>query len=58
MQQKVYYEKIEKNFYRNKMTIAKKGSTDYKELHRSYVEIQNKLKAVEEKVKINDTEFN
>ena len=25
-------------------------STDYKELHRSYVELQNKLKALEEKV--------
>ena len=30
------------NFYRN---------TDYKELERSYVEVQNKLKALEEKLK-------
>ena len=43
--------KIEINFYRNKMSIAKKRSTDYKELHRSYVELQNKLKALGEKVK-------
>ena len=34
----------------------KKRITDYKELHRSYVELQNKLEALEEKVKINDSE--
>ena len=40
MQQKIYYEKIEINFYRNKMIndYSKKGSTDYNELQRSYVE--------------------
>ena len=48
--------KIKKNFYRNKMIIAKKGSTDYKELQRSYVELENKLKALEEKIKINESE--
>ena len=48
--------KIEINFYRNKMTIAKKRSTDHKELQRSYVELENKLKALEEILKINDTE--
>ena len=42
--------KIEINFYRNKMIIVKK-SIDYKELQRSYVELQNKLKALEEKLK-------
>ena len=34
--------KIEINFYRNKMIIAKKRSTDYKE-------IQNRLNALEKK---------
>ena len=36
--------KIEINCYRNKR------NTDFKELHRSYVELQNKLKALEEKI--------
>ena len=31
------------------MIKAKKRNTDYKELQRSYVELQNKLKALEEK---------
>ena len=52
---KKYYEKIEVNFYRNKMIITKK-ITDCKELHRSYVELQNKLKTLEEKFKFNDSE--
>ena len=38
------------------MNIAKRRSTDYKELHRSYVDLHNKLKALEEKIKINDSE--
>ena len=40
------------NDYRNKR------KTDFKEFHISYVELQNKLKALEEKVKINDSEIN
>ena len=43
--------KIEINFYRNKMIIAKKRSTDYKELQRFYGELQNRIKVLEEKVK-------
>ena len=38
------------NDYRNK------GNTDFKDLVRSYVELQNKLKALEEKLTINDSE--
>ena len=38
------------NDYRNKR------NTDFKDLHRSYVEIQNKSKALKKKVKINDSE--
>ena len=55
---KKYYEKnrqklLEKqNDYRNKRNI------DYKEILRSYDEIENKLKALEEKVTINDSEIN
>ena len=45
--------KIEMNYYRNKMITE--INTDFKELHRSYVELQNKLKAFEEKVKVNDS---
>ena len=37
------------NDYRNKR------STDYKELHRSCVESQNRIKALEEKFKINES---
>ena len=40
------------NDYRNKR------NTDFKDLHRYYVELQNKLKALEEKVNINDSEIN
>ena len=33
------------------MIITKKRNTDYKEVQRFYVELQNKLKALEEKLK-------
>ena len=50
-QRKIYYEK-------NREKLLQKQSnryTNFKELHRSYVELQNKLKALEEKIKINDS---
>ena len=50
IQQKTYYEKIEINYYKNK-TITETKETQYKELFNPYVELQNKLKALEEKVK-------
>ena len=52
LQQKVYYEKKETNYYRNKR------NTDFKDLLRSYAELEKKLKALEEKVRIDDSENN
>ena len=49
-QQKIYYEKNRDKLLQKQNDYNKKRSTDYKELHRSYVELQNKLKALEEKV--------
>ena len=51
MQQKIYYEKIKDKLLQKQSDYSKKRSTDYKELQRSYVELQNKLKAFEEKLK-------
>ena len=51
-QKKFFYEK-------NREKLLRKQNdryTNYKELHRSYVELQNKLKALEEKFKLNDSE--
>ena len=52
IQQKIYYDKLleKQNDYRNKR------NTDFKELLRSYAELENRLKATEEKVKLNDSE--
>ena len=50
MQQKIYYEKNRDKLLQKQNDYNKKRSTDYKELHRSYVELQNKLKTLEEKV--------
>ena len=49
-QQKIYYEKNRDKLLQKQNNYNKKSSTDYKELHRSYVELQNKLKALEGKV--------
>ena len=51
MQQKIYYEKNRDKLLQKQNDYSKKRSTDYKELQRSYVELQNKLKALEEKFK-------
>ena len=56
MQQKIYYEKNRDKLLQKQNDYSKKRSTDYKELQRSYVELKNKLKALEEILKINDTE--
>ena len=52
MQQKLYYERNRDKLLQKQNNYNKKRSTDYKELHRSYVELENKLKALEEKVQI------
>ena len=49
MQQKIYYEKNRDKLLQKQNEYSKKRSTDYKELHRSYVELQCKVKALEEK---------
>ena len=51
MQQKIYYEKNRDKLLQKQNDYSKKRSTDYKELQRSYGELQNRLKALEEKVK-------
>ena len=51
MQQKIYFEKTRDKLLQKQNDYSKKRSTDYKELQRSYVELQNKLKALEEKFK-------
>ena len=56
MQQKLYYERNRDKFLRKQNEYSKKRSTDHKELQRSYVELQNKLKAWEENFKINESE--
>ena len=39
------------------MITEKKSNTDFEELPRLYIVLQNKLKALEEKVNINDSEI-
>ena len=56
MQQKIYCEKNRDKLLQKQNDYSKKRSTDYKELQRSYVELENKLKAMEEILKLNDTE--
>ena len=51
VQQKIYYEKNRDKLLQKQNDYNKKRSTDYKELERSYVELQTKLKAMEEKMK-------
>ena len=51
MQQKIYYEKNRHKLLQKQDDYSRKISTDCKELHRSYVELQIKLKALEEKIK-------
>ena len=51
-QRKLYYERK-----RNKLIQKQKSRyTNYKELHRSYIEIQDKYKKLEENFKLNDSE--
>ena len=56
IQQKIYYEKIRDKLLQKQNDYRNERSTDFKELHKSYVELQNNLKALEEKVTINDSE--
>ena len=51
IQQKIYYEKNRDKLLQKQNDYRNKKNTDYKELHRSYAQLENKLKALEEKVK-------
>ena len=50
-QHKIYYEKNRDKLLQKQNDYSKKRSTDYKDLVKSYDEIQNKLKTLEEKLK-------
>ena len=50
MQQKTYYEKNRDKLLQKQNDYRNKKRTDFKELARSYLELQNKLKTLEEKV--------
>ena len=52
---KYIMKKIEINYYRIKMHTGKKN-TEFKDLVRSYVELGNRLKALEEKYTTNDSQ--
>ena len=49
MQQKTYHEKNRDKLLQKQNDYSKKRSTDYEELQRSYDELQNRLKTLEEK---------
>ena len=57
IQQKIYYEKNRDKLLQKQIDYRNKRNTDYKGLRKSYAEIENKLKAMEEKFKINDSEI-
>ena len=56
MQQKIYYGKNRDKLLQKQNEYRNKINTDYKDLVKSYDEIQNKLKTLEEKFKINESE--
>ena len=56
MQQKIYYEQNRDKLLQKQNEYSDKRNTDYKDLVKSYDKIQNKLKALEEKFKINESE--
>ena len=51
IQQKKYYDKNRDKLLQKQNDYRNKRNSDFEELHRSYIELQNKLKALEEKVK-------
>ena len=53
---KKYNEKNRDKLLQKQNDYRNKRNTDFKELHKSCVELENKLKAFEEILKINDTE--
>ena len=55
-QQKLYYEKNRDKLLQKQNDYRNKRNTEFKDLVESYAELQNKLKSLEEKLKINDSE--
>ena len=51
IQQKIYYEKIRDKLLQKQNDYRNKGNIEFKDLVRSYAELEKKLKALEEKVK-------
>ena len=58
IQQKLYYEKNRDKLIEKQNDYRIERNTFFKDIHRSYVELQIKLKALEEKVRTNDSEIN
>ena len=58
IQQKIYYEENRDKLLQKQNDYRNKRNTDFKELHRSYIESENRLKEMEEKFKTNDSENN
>ena len=56
IQQKIYYEKNRDKLLQKQNEYRNKRKTDYIELFKSFVELEIELEALEEKVKINDSE--
>ena len=56
IQQNLYFEKIREKLLQKQNDYRKKRNTDFEELLRSYAELGNRLKAMEENFKINDSE--
>ena len=56
IQQKEYYEKNRDKLLQKQNDYRNKRNTDFKELHKSCVELENQLKALEEILRINDSE--
>ena len=49
-QQKIYYEKSRDKLLEKQNDYRNKRNTEFKNLFKSYAELQNKLKALEEKI--------
>ena len=51
-QQKIYYEKNRDKLLQKQNDYRNKRNTEFKDLVKSYTELQNKLKSLEEKLKL------
>ena len=58
IQQKIFYKKCIGKLPQKQKDYRNKRNTQYKDLSRSYVELEYKLKAMEENFLINDSENN